>query len=242
VPAGRARVVRYHARMQDARVEKWSGTAGLVHGFGRKPAQAETREQTRTRVAETLRTHGDLQLLSQVHGTTLIVAPCDGAPTADASAAERPGVLLGIETADCLPALFVDPRQRRVAAAHAGWRGTAAGIVGRAVAWLAERGSAPRDLQVALGPCIGSCCYEVGDELRNDFAEPDRAFFVPGAQGRPHLDVRGINVRQLVAAGVPRENIAHVDECTRCRPDLYCSYRRDGRGAGRMISYVGWTA
>ena len=212
----------------------------LVHGFGRRVpgSRAVAREAAQATFADA----GRVYFLRQVHGCRVVTPPWEEPPDADASSTDEAGALLAIETADCLPVLIVDPVAHRVAAAHAGWRGTAAGIVGRAVAWLAERGSAPRDLQVALGPCIGPCCYEVGDELRNDFAEPDRAFFVPGPQGRPHLDVRGINVRQLVAAGVPRDNIAHVDECTRCRPDLYCSYRRDGRGAGRMISYVGWTA
>jgi YfiH family protein len=126
------------------------------------------------------------------------------------------------------------------AAAHAGWRGTAAGIVRHVVDRLRGDGSDLGDLWVATGPAIGACCYEVGEELLPQFAEEDRAFFRPGPRGRPHLDVRGINVRQLVAAGVPAANIVHVDECTHCRPDLYCSYRRDGAGAGRMISHVGW--
>jgi YfiH family protein len=226
--------------MDDATIPGWRRLDGLVHGFGRRPERAETREETRARMTDALRPHGELQLLAQVHGTTLVVAPCAGTPAADASAADVSGILLGIETADCLPALFVDPRNRRVAAAHAGWRGTAAGIVDRVVRWLSEHGSRPEDLRVALGPSIGACCYEVGEELIPQFAEADRGGFTPGPRGRPHLDVRGINVRQLEAAGVPRENIESVDECTHCRPELYCSYRREGR-TGRMISYVGWT-
>jgi YfiH family protein len=227
--------------MEDARLARWSALGGLVHGFSRRPPRAETRAETRTRVTEALRAHGALQLLTQVHGTGLVAAPCVGTPEADASRAEAPGVLLGIETADCLPVLFVDPTRRRAAAAHAGWRGTAAGIAPLVVRWLAEGGSAPGDLLVALGPCIGACCYEVGDELREAFDADDRAFFTPGPRGKPHLDVRGINVRQLLAAGVRAENIVHCDECTHCRSELYCSYRRDGAGTGRMISYVGWS-
>jgi YfiH family protein len=191
-------------------------------------------------VAKAVSPHGTLQLLSQVHGTTLVVAPCAGTPTADASVSETPGVLLGIETADCLPALFVDVGQRRAAAAHAGWRGTAAGIVGNVVRGMAERGSPPGELWVALGPGIGACCYEVGEELAPQFRMEDRPFFRPGPRGRQHLDVRAINVRQLVEAGVRPEHITHVDECTHCHPELYCSYRRDGAGTGRMISAVGW--
>jgi YfiH family protein len=233
--------VGYHAWMEPARLSAWLELPGVVHGFGRRPDVSESREQTRARVAGGLRPSGHLQLLRQVHGTTLAVAPCADTPTADAAGAERPGVLLGIETADCLPVLFIDPRRRFAAAAHAGWRGTAAGIVRHVVDWLKERGSTPEDLRVALGPCIGPCCYEVGDDLRPQFAEEDRVFFRTEATGRPHLDVRAINERQLIAAGVPRANIDHVRECTRCRPDLYCSYRGEGAGTGRMISYVGWS-
>jgi YfiH family protein len=225
--------------MEDARIAAWSTVPRLVHGFGRRAEHIETRDETRSRVAQARHEDGRLQLLSQVHGTTLVVAPCADTPTADAVATVERGAILGIETADCLPVLFIDVRTGRAAAAHAGWRGTAAAIAGRVVEWFVARGSSPGDLQVALGPCIGPCCYEVGDELRPQFAEADRRFFVAGPAGRPHLDVRGINVLQLEAAGVPRANIAHVDECTHCRPDLYCSYRRDGR-TGRMISYVGW--
>ena len=225
--------------MEDARIEAWSALPGLVHGFGRKPERPEQREDTRARVARAVVAFGPLQLLKQVHGTAMVCAPCEGTPEADASAGGA-GIVLGIETADCLPVLFVDRRRGVSAAAHAGWRGTAAGIVRQVVDRLRSEGSDPGDLWVATGPAIGACCYEVGEELRPQFAEVDHAFFRPGPRGRPHLDVRGINVRQLVAAGVPAENIAHVDECTHCRPDLYCSYRRDGAGAGRMISHVGW--
>jgi YfiH family protein len=233
--------VRYDAWMDDARIEAWQGVPGLVHGFGRRPPQAEAREATRARVAASVAPFGSLQLLKQVHGTALLAAPWDGTPEADAGAADRPGLLLGIETADCQPILFIDARRHRVAAAHAGWRGTAAGIAREALAWLQARGASLEDVQVALGPSIGACCYEVGDDLRAHFGAEDQGFFeVPAAGRRPHLDVRGVNERQIVAAGVPRGNVFHVRECTSCRPDLYCSYRREGTGTGRMISYVGW--
>jgi hypothetical protein len=174
-----------------------------------------------------------------VHGALVHAAPWEGRPEGDASVAAAAGLLLGIETADCLPVLIVDPRRRAVAAAHAGWRGTAAGVARAAVAALRAGGSAPADLRAALGPGIGACCYEVGEELRSAFA-PE--FFHPGPRGRSHLDVRAANRRQLEQAGLPPEHIHDVDECTSCRPDLYHSYRRDGKGAGRMISFVGFAA
>jgi YfiH family protein len=215
---------------------------GLVHGFEqRSPGDGrETREESHARVTRAVEAQGRLLLLSQVHGAELAQAPWEGRPEADAACSAAPGLLLGIQTADCLPILVVDPRQRLVAAAHAGWRGTAAGIAARVVAGLGARGSEARDLVAAVGPGIGSCCYEVGEDLRAAFGPAGAAFFRPGASGRPHLDLRAVNTRQLLDAGLRPEAIHHVDECTRCRADLYHSYRRDGRAAGRMISFVGF--
>jgi purine-nucleoside/S-methyl-5'-thioadenosine phosphorylase / adenosine deaminase len=215
---------------------------GLVHGFEQRlgPAGWEERAAGRTRVAAALSDRGRLHLLKQVHGTTVLAAPWEGRPEADAAIADRDGLILGIETADCLPVLLVDPVRRRVAAAHAGWRGTAAGVTRAAVSALVAGGSRPSDLVAALGPGIGPCCYEVGPELVAAFGPGGDAFFRPGPRGRLHLDVRAANVAQLRAAGVPEAQVHHVDDCTYCRADLYHSYRREGRGAGRMISYVGW--
>jgi polyphenol oxidase len=211
--------------MDAARVETWAGLSGVAHGFGRREA-ADPSE-------------APLFLLKQVHGTALAQPPWPAPPEADAAATAARGQLLGIKTADCLPVLFVDPTRRLVAAAHAGWRGTASGIVRHVVDWFRAQGAPATDLWVALGPAAGSCCYEVGDELRAHFAADEQRFFVPGRGAKPHLDVRGVNEHQLRAAGVRPDRIAHVAECTQCRPDLYYSYRREGKGTGRMISYVG---
>jgi polyphenol oxidase len=230
--------------LRTARVPALGAIPGLVHGFEqRAPGDgAETQEQGRARVAEALLGRGRLLLLKQVHGATVVEAPWDGMPEADASVATSAGWLLGIKTADCLPVLLVDPSRRLVAAAHAGWRGTAAGVVGRAVEALVARGSRPQDLVAALGPGVGSCCYEVGEELRTAFGASGAVFFRPGPNGRPHLDVRAANVRQLHQAGLRPGSLHHVADCTRCRADLYHSYRRDGKAAGRMISFVGFSA
>jgi len=191
-------------------------------------------------VAAELSRDGRLLLLKQVHGAVVATAPWNGTPEADAAVAAQPGWLLGIQTADCLPVLLLDPERRLVAAAHAGWRGTASGVTRETVRALVARGSRPRDIVAALGPGIGPCCYEVGEELREAFGPAGAPFFRPGREGRPHLDVRAANVRQLLEAGVPPEAIHHVADCTYCRPDHYHSYRRDGRGTGRMISFVGF--
>jgi YfiH family protein len=216
--------------------------SGLVHGFEQRlgPAGWEERDESRRRVAQALEGAGRLQLLKQVHGCRVQAAPWEGRPTADASVADEAGLVLGIETADCQPILFIDPVHRRVAAAHAGWRGTAAGVARETVAALVARGSAPGDIIAVLGPSIGPCCYEVGPELQDEFGPDGATFFRPGPRGKPHLDVRAANVRQLEQAGLAPGHIHHVADCTRCRADLYHSYRREGKGAGRMINFVGF--
>ncbi len=228
--------------LRTATVPALSAVPALAHGFEqRAPSDgAETADEARARVARALAASGHLLLLSQVHGAVVAEAPWEERPRADAAVATAPGWLLGIQTADCLPVLLVDPRTRVVAAVHAGWRGTAAGVAARAVEALAARGSRPEDLVAALGPAVGACCYEVGEELREAFGPSGAAFFRPGPRGRLHLDVRAANVRQLLDAGLRPEAIHHVADCTRCRADLYHSYRRDGRAAGRMVSFVGF--
>jgi YfiH family protein len=223
--------------LRATQVPALSEIPGLVHGFEQRlgPASWETRDDWRRRVSAALAPQGRLHVLQQVHGATILEAPWEGRPEADAGVTTARGILLGIETADCLPVLLVDPVRRQVAAAHAGWRGTAQQITRTAVMALVDRGSRVEDIVAALGPANGACCYEVGDELREQF---DAAFFRPGPGSKPHLDVRAANVAQLHAAGVTQ--VHHVDDCTSCRPDLYHSYRREGREGGRMVSYIGF--
>lgn len=216
--------------------------SGLSHGFERRasPAGPESRDETRARVTAALSPIGRLRLLRQVHGTNVCHAPWDGTPEGDAGVATQAGELLGIETADCLPVLIVDPVRRAVAAAHAGWRGTVAGVAARAVESIVATGSRPGDLVAALGPSIGACCYEVGPDVEEAFGPSGARFFRPGPRGRAHLDVRAANRAQLVGAGVPDAAIHDVADCTHHLADRYYSYRRDGKGAGRMISFVGF--
>jgi YfiH family protein len=231
-------------QLPPASVPKLAAIAGLVHGFDRRLAcgSSESRDETRARVAARLASAGRLLLLKQVHSASVLRAPWDGTPEADAAVALETGLLVGIETADCLPVLIADPRRRAVAGAHAGWRGSAAGIAARTVEALVASGSRLEDLRVALGPCIGPCCYEVGEEVRSAFGEEGERAFTIGPRGRPHLDLQAVNALELQRVGLRPERIARVDECTRCRADLYHSYRRDGRAAGRMISFVGFAA
>lgn len=212
---------------------------GLVHGFGlRFPGtRAAAREAARSAFSHT----GDVFFLRQVHGGSVVSPPWTEPPDADASVTDWPGTLLAIETADCLPVLIVDPGTRRVAAAHAGWRGTVARVAQGTVRALVDSGSDPARLLVALGPSIGPCCYEVGREVEAAFGPAGARFFVAGAAGRKHLDVAAANRAQLEELGVTPAHIDVVDHCTRCREDLFFSYRRDGAHAGRMISVVGFS-
>lgn len=230
-------------KLRTATVPALDAMPGLVHGFEQRlgPPGWETRAEGRGRIAAVLGELGRLLLLKQVHGARVVAAPWQGTPEADAAICQASGLLLGIETADCLPVLLVDPRRHAAAAAHAGWRGTAAGVARGAVEALITAGSRPGDLVAALGPGIGPCCYEVGDDVRRAFGPEDDGSFSTAASGKLHLDVRRANVRQLRQAGLSPGQIHHVPDCTYCRADLYHSYRREGKGAGRMLNFVGWS-
>jgi hypothetical protein len=228
--------------MRSVRVPALDAIDGLAHGFEQRlgPPGWESRERARRRTANALAPVGRLFLMTQVHGANVERAPWEGRPEADAGIAEGPGVLVGVETADCLPVLVIDPRLRAVAAAHAGWRGTVAGVVQTTVRALVGRGSRAEDLVAALGPSIGPCCYEVGDELVAAFAPWGEAFFRRGPGGRLRLDVRAANTRLLLDQGLLPDRIHHVRDCTFCQADRYHSYRREGKGGGRMVSFVGF--
>ena len=185
--------------------------------------------------------------------------PCRG----DAAIADRPGLLLSVQTADCVPILLADPKKRAAAAIHAGWRGTLARVVTKAIGAMQMRfGTDPRDLLAAIGPCIGPCCYEVGTEVASQFLSqfPDAPSYFdelrtgdepnplqwlnmapPGHQPPPKnvfLDLRKANQSQCLTAGLNTKNISIVDLCTACRPDLLFSYRKQGPRTGRQMSAI----
>jgi len=195
-------------------------------------------------------------------------APKADAPKADASMTVIPGLLLGVQTADCVPILLVDTRRHVVAAIHAGWRGTLARIAAKTLGRMRmEFGTRARDVVAALGPAIGRCCYEVGPEVAQAFATqfpvaadwfdgpfqqlangeeplwlPWLTMMPPGHVPPPprvQLDLRASNRWQLIDAGVPEEHIDVSDLCTACRTDLLFSYRREGAKTGRMMAAIG---
>ena len=211
---------------------------------------------------------GELKLVPLKQFHSAIVHFFDAAPAqpcqGDASFTDKPGLLLAVQTADCVPILLVDPKHRAVAAIHAGWRGTLARIAEKTVGEMRQRfGSDPGDLLAALGPAIGGCCYEVGTELVTkftaQFAEAEEWFdelrtgdepnplqwlnmMPPGHQPPPknvRLDLRKANRAQLLAAGLADKNIFVSDLCTACHPDLLFSYRKEAGQSGRLVSSVG---
>lgn len=179
--------------------------------------------------------------LQQVHGTTVVDAATDQLPPADAVFASEPGAVCAILTADCLPVLFCDAAGQHVAAAHAGWRGLAAGVLENTVAALVAAGAPRTGLMAWIGPAISAAAYEVGDEVRAAFLAADpaaEAGFAANARGRWQLDLVAIARQRLAAAGVQQVFGGHW--CTHGDPTRFFSHRRDGR-SGRQATLI-WLA
>jgi hypothetical protein len=184
----------------------------------------------------------------QVHGRRVIhIRPGDAigregsAPEADAIISSDPARAMMVRVADCVPILLADPNHTVVAAVHAGWRGTAAGVAAAAVEAIARLGIRPADLVAALGPSIGPCCYQVDAPVRDAFLNafpPAGAWFAADGRDRWKVDLWQANVAQLVSAGLARESIHDARLCTAHHPDLCHSYRRDGAAAGRMVAAI----
>jgi YfiH family protein len=190
---------------------------------------------------------GRIVTMRQVHGDDIVevndkklkeAGEADGMITAEAD------IFLAVLTADCVPMLFVAPKQRLAAAVHAGWRGTLAGIAEKAVRLLkAGHGVEAADLEVALGPSIGSCCYEVKDDVAGPLMKRWGKLTTPSIfvrEGKSYIDLRRLNRDILRAAGVPGSQLFQVGPCTRCAAEEFFSYRRADGETGRQMSLVGW--
>ncbi len=144
------------------------------------------------------------------------------------------GICLCVFVADCVPVLIADPKNRAVAAVHSGWRGTAKGITKNAVKMMQSKyGSDPADLVAAIGPCISKCCYEVGQDVYEQFGRPE--FFTPRGD-KYMLDLVGANIAVLNEAGV--RQVDACCECTFCKSDLYYSHRATNGKRGNMAAMI----
>jgi YfiH family protein len=216
------------------------------------------------RVVALQQVHSDIA--HRIDRTT--IESLDQAPSGDALFTRDPGILLVVQTADCVPILLADTKHRAVAAIHSGWRGTLKRIVVKTLGRMRmEFGTEPEEVIAALGPGIGRCCYEVGSDVARDFDaqfRDARAWFdgpfdalasgesdpnwLPWLTMKPpghaplalrvHLDLRAANHALLTDAGVPPSQISVSALCTACRPDLLFSYRQE-RTTGRLIAAIG---
>ena len=230
--------------------------------------------RNRAKLAEAVTGNAGTTLVTirQIHSTAVVVARQTDAARerplkADAVMTCEPGMLLGVQTADCIPVLVADLKRRAVAAFHAGWRGTVNRIVENGIGRMrVEFGSRPEDLVAAIGPGIGVCCYAVGEEVLSSFesqfsyfnelfrevydTDPVRTkypllFLTQRAPGHSsigpslHLNLIEANRRQLMAAGLSSRSIKVVGGCTSCQTEMFFSHRASQGHAGRMLSVIG---
>jgi YfiH family protein len=192
------------------------------HGFGTRSGSPEARVTLR-----------------QVHSNHVWNASGlhDREREGDALVTNETGRSIGIRTADCVPILLLDSRQRAVGAVHAGWRGTAAGIVRCAIEQMkADFGSVPGDIHAAIGPCIRDCCYEVGMEVAQQFLPHFPEW--EEVKGSRTVDLSEANRRQMQSAGLNKDRIFDCKLCTSCKSKELFSYRREPENPGRLIAAI----
>jgi polyphenol oxidase len=223
--------------------------AGLNVGTGSEDDPAAVAEN-RKRAAAAVLPAARLVTVYQVHSAECVVAAdwaFDQRPRADAIVTDRPGLLLGILTADCAPVLLADAQAGVVGAAHAGWKGALSGVTDATVAAMERLGARRERIAAAIGPCIARASYEVDDAFARRFEEADRAnerFFAAGRSGHHRFDLEGYVAARLAAAGVGRIDAMGLD--TYADQDRFFSFRRaTHRGEpdyGRQISLIGLRA
>lgn len=186
-----------------------------------------------------------LNTCTQVHGATVKAAehhnPWNECSSCDALWSDQHGIALGIKVADCLPVTLIDPAHDVMANIHSGWRGAVQRITGAAIdAVTAATAFDPSSSSAYLGPSIRVCCFEVGEEVVEQFSAsyPDAAKYVDRSHAKPHVDIPGLTTQLLLRRGFAAENIHDSGLCTRCEGSIFHSFRRDGRGGGRNLAIV----
>lgn len=221
--------------------------AGLNVGTG-SGDDAGAISENRRRAIDAVLPGAELATVFQVHSGEAVYAeapwPHEERPRADALVTDRPGLLLGILTADCAPVLLADAEAGVVGAAHAGWRGALAGVTDAAVAAMEKRGGRRERIAAAVGPCIGQASYEVDEQFRTCCLDADAdnsRFFTAGGGRKPHFDLEAYVVHRLRASGIATVTALGID--TYAGPERFFSYRRaTHRGEpdyGRQISLIG---
>lgn len=224
------------------------------HGFslrrrswngGRAFGERAHDDRDRNELAEALGLDRGVAHMRQVHGNEVVSVahPSSEPPVCDGLVTGERRLALVVKTADCVPLLFWDEDRNVVAAVHAGWRGALAGVPARALSLLVDNFGCQADsVHVALGPAIGPCCYEVGDEVVEAFGKKfsfAEDLFAPGSRGKQHLNLIQANVRQLVEGGVRNDRIYQSGICTVCENGRFYSYRKEGKRVGRLMAVIG---
>jgi YfiH family protein len=221
--------------------------AGLNFGTG-SGDDPDIVEANRRLAADAIISGAPIASVYQIHSPTAVIVaeavPHDERPKADALVTDRPGLLLGIVTADCAPILLADRQAGVISAVHAGWRGAAAGVTDQAIAAMLSLGASIENIAAAIGPCLAKPSFEVGhdfpDQLIADDADNER-FFGEGPSGKPHFDLEAYLAARLAAAGVRKVEASGLD--TYALEDRFYSYRRATHRHeptyGRQISLIG---
>ncbi len=179
----------------------------------------------------------ELAIPMQCHSVNVRYAnTCGGFENTDGLFTKEFGIFLVVSVADCVPVLLYDPVQKVVAAVHAGWKGTAAKIVSKAVGKLCEQcGTQAKDIVAWIGPSAGSCCYEVAKEVADRFEKKA----VTQKTDKYFVDLKCANYSQLICEGVSHSSIEISTHCTIHEKELFHSFRRDGKASGRMMAAIG---
>jgi YfiH family protein len=248
------------------KVSAWEKYDGLLHGFmGRRGGKSVGRYASLNvsyRVGDDPKVvsqnvcdmklavgihDGRVITMKQVHGDHIVNVQetnIKEAGEADGMFTEKTNAFLAVLTADCVPILFIVPEKKLAAVVHAGWRGTLAGIAEKLVKLLSnQHGISPASIEAALGPAVGSCCYEIGEDVIRpmiarwgNMAEAS----IRRSGAKSYLDLRGLNRAILEQARVPSSQIHQLGPCTSCAKEDYFSYRRERSETGRQMSFIGW--